>query len=213
MTDLPALHVDTENTKVRGEGQIHLRENVAASREAILLFDALPRKMKAVLSVMMDRKSIGWTQQAIADEAGCSRKTVERCERDERFILARQAMCSRAIFVNLPAIVNSSIRSAALEGKDGFQDRRILMEMARVYEPTMHQKHSGRIVHESEVGDRLAQAIFAAEAHRERISKEDATVPERLPVIDVSHERNVDPEPVDMSAQSPPQTGEEFEPI
>jgi transcriptional regulator with XRE-family HTH domain len=168
------------------EGALRLPSRVNASREAVILYEQLPKKGRMVLLAKLDPENLKLSQKALAEKIGIAEKTLYRYENHSQlFADALHAMSLRALTTSLPAIVGSSIQSAAIPGRDGFHDRKMLFEMGGLYERRTTLDVNGRIAHEHEVGDRMSQAILAAAEKRKaraaRVEDDDAA-----PVIDVT---------------------------
>lgn len=192
-----------------GGGQ-RLTGRAKPTREAIEAYQKCTKAQQRLLDIMLTSEAASMTNEQICEKAGVAVSTLWRAEKNHRFLAARNAMAHRLIDVHIGSIVRASVDTAVKPGKDGHLDRRMLMEIAQVYEPTQNVNVTGKINHEHEVGDRLGQAIFNANAHRNRMKDENqGEGADAAPVIEGRAEA-ID---VDQGGEPEPVEDEEFAPI
>lgn len=93
----------------------------------------LTRKQLAVLHVLMDPDNAGKSDLELIALAGVSNSTFYKVMRDPQVQAEHQQMCKDLIAKQVAPIIQRSIKVATSEGRDGFQDRRLLLSMSGHY--------------------------------------------------------------------------------
>ncbi len=121
-----------ENTaqvvKVKRKGKV---EAVELGRDEQNI--ALTRKQLAVLDVLMDPDNAQKSDTEMSDIAGVSRTTFYRVRMLPEVDAERRRLCKALIQSRVAPIIDRSIKVAMSEGRDGFQDRRLLLSMSGDY--------------------------------------------------------------------------------
>jgi hypothetical protein len=91
---------------------------------------------RRLLALLVDPKNLGRTATELADAAGIHRATYYRLLRNPEFSRKRNEVLLQAIRDVSPAL-KALVNTAAIEGKEGAADRRLLLEVAGIYRPRM----------------------------------------------------------------------------
>ena len=75
------------------------------------------------------------TDEEIIGEAGVSRSTYYKAKQDPVLLEEWHKLCREILGDRLLSIYQASIQTACVVGRDGFQDRKLLLEMAGEYTP------------------------------------------------------------------------------
>ena len=130
------------------------------ARAAVLAMRAVRPKHRRVLRVEMDPENVGKALEIKAALAGVTRKTYCR-------VLARPDVQAAILAVSRRLLAPLAFRSAQLDGREGFADRKMLLAMAGVAtEGSRKVEHSGSVTVKHGVGGALQRALLASrEAH------------------------------------------------
>jgi hypothetical protein len=103
----------------------------------------LTPSMQKLIDVILDCECEDMTTKQRAEAAGITEQTYYRTMADLRF---QEAMKNRAftwLIPEMPTVLQSAVRAARMDGRDGFKDREMLMRMVRWYEPASKQEVTG----------------------------------------------------------------------
>jgi len=96
---------------------------------------ALTPSERKILKVWADPAFYGETDQACIEAAGVARDTYFKAKQNPELQGERQRICHAMLQHSLRGAYGAMAATAALPGREGFQDRRLLMEMAGEYTP------------------------------------------------------------------------------
>jgi len=96
-------------------------------------------------SVMMNPAAAGLSVAEKATLAGISERSCKRYLADPRFREWVAGLFRQGVFDEIAPILDAAQRVARVATKDGFNDRRMLLEMAGLVETTVNQRHSGEV--------------------------------------------------------------------
>jgi hypothetical protein len=110
--------------------------------------DDLTPAERRILAVLCDPKMYDRTETDRIAAAGVSRSRYYELLRDPSLHAIQREILSQTIASNVAAVVDKSITQAVTTGRDGFQDRKLLLEMGRFYTPHSQIDHNvkGHIV-------------------------------------------------------------------
>lgn len=100
--------------------------------------DILSRARRKLMLVLSNPDFANATVREICEAAGVSKATYFKAMRDPEFHKEHNNWIRSTITNRLYKILDSAIQTATTVGRDGFQDRRLLFEMAGHYNP--HQE-------------------------------------------------------------------------
>ena len=103
-----------------------------------------PSEIK-LTAVLMDPAKAKLTGVEKAELAGISERTYRRLMADPEFVQSVRDQFLSRVFEQVAPIVDAAERVAVVPTKDGFNDRRMLLEMAGLVETTANARHSGEV--------------------------------------------------------------------
>lgn len=104
----------------------------------------LTKTQLKVLGVLLDPKYYNATGTEKRKAAGCSIYQYHKIMRDPTFNdLVTKCLLSM-VHMESGAILQTAIDSAKIMGREGFPDRRMLMEMLNFYKPKQQVEHTGK---------------------------------------------------------------------
>lgn len=132
-------------------------------RAAVLAMRALKPAHRRILRVEMDPANAGSALEIKAGLAGTTRKTYSRVLARGDVQAAMMAAVRRMLAPIVPAVIAAAARSAQLEGREGYQDRKLLLGLAGVAtEAPKRVEHSGAVTVRHGVGGALQRALLAS---------------------------------------------------
>lgn len=119
---------------------------------------------KRVLLALFDPAHFGASYPELAEATGCSERQIANIMTQRVFADAVKAIFNRQLSRSAGAILDAAVKSALIPGRDGYQDRKMLLEMAGLYTgPVRRHVHEGKIGVEHQVGSRLTRALSLRE--------------------------------------------------
>jgi hypothetical protein len=112
----------------------------------------LTRTERKVLEVILTQDNRNKTQEVIAKSAGCSRTMYLKIMADPWFQEQRRNLLRTMIQEQAGAFVQAAVETATTPGRDGFQDRRLLL--------TLSGDHVERRQHEHQVTGQVVVGVI-----------------------------------------------------
>jgi hypothetical protein len=135
-----------------------------------------------VLAVLIDPKYFKLTNRKKIKAAGCSVYQFYKIMRDPTFHEYVHRGLMEMLHGEAGPIMQTAIRSAQIEGRDGFPDRRMILEMLNFYKPKqqvdMNTRHDGEVTVKHEFDQEKFKELYKRRtgfADRNRDGAETAT--------------------------------------
>jgi predicted DNA-binding protein (UPF0251 family) len=123
-------HDEPQAVQVRRKGAEQSGADLGELKQNV----TLTRRQLRVLDVLVDPTTAGKTDDELAEMAGMSRTTFWRIKSEPAVEAERMKLCKALITSRVAPIIHKSIMVATSEGRDGFQDRRLLLAMSGDYQ-------------------------------------------------------------------------------
>lgn len=139
-----------------------------ADRAAILAMRALKPRHRRIVRAELDPENIGKALEIKAALAGVTRATYRRALTRQDVQDAMTTALRRMLAPLIPAVLAAAARSAALDGREGYQDRKLLLSMAGIAtEAAKKVEHSGSVTVKHGVGGALERALLRRQEAQE----------------------------------------------
>lgn len=117
--------------------------SVSESESAIVSAYAPTRAARSLAVAMLDPKSVKMTVAELAKAAGISDRQYYRLMNNPEFKAWVNEERRLAVFRHVDAVITAAVTTAAKEGREGHQDRKMLLEMAGLYQSKQSMEVGG----------------------------------------------------------------------
>lgn len=161
--------------------RIEVEEGQIDAIEGLRLSDG----MRRVLLACLDHRTAGLSNEALGEKTQLSATQVGRIRRDPLLMQALEAIARDSLARFVPALLAAAIDTGTRAGRDGYWDRRMLLDAAGITTKLKAGGNSEPARLGRALDDRIAAAVAAKEALLRTLSAEDTDIDGSGLVVDM----------------------------
>lgn len=173
----PVPH-EQHNTQETDSSSVHLPSQPAAAPEPAEPEEELTAQERKALAALTNPSNRGSSFAAIAKDIGISESNFRRLRARPRFQKAIAGAVISQAKAAAPGVLNACIETAKMPGKEGFQDRKLLFQLAGILDDKGRPDGAtaDALKGMTSIADRLSQALSRAQSARNSQPGDDAKV-------------------------------------